>query len=222
MRAVPDDFDNVQALHSPYGAVHGIGGTLSPGEAANPSYGNHMLRPLMVDVRRQEDAYMSPTSLTPSFGGIELGQSGGISSSDMVSPLSSVSNDRYSSGGLLSAASRTSNPHPSQQNSLESPSSLGRPGLRQGPPMHLREPMPRSTSDSLQSPLRTNMSWKSDSFDYSGYHGGNTSSSMADRHQSSYPTGQMGSAAGNALGGFESSSYSGKICVDQSQVKCFC
>ncbi|POR39574.1 Homeobox-leucine zipper protein HDG11 [Tolypocladium paradoxum] len=84
MRAVPDDFDNVQALHSPYGAVHGIGETLSPGEAANPSYGNHMVRPLMVDVRRQEDAYMSPTGLTPSFGGIELGQPGGMGSSDMV------------------------------------------------------------------------------------------------------------------------------------------
>ncbi|PNY27369.1 Homeobox-leucine zipper protein HDG11 [Tolypocladium capitatum] len=197
MRAVPDDFDNVQALHSPYGAVHGIGGTLSPGDAANPSYGNHMLRPLMVDVRRQEDAYMSPTALTPSFGGIDLGQPGGMGGSDMVPPLSSVSNDRYAAGGLLSAPSRTSNPH------------LGRPGPRQGAPMHMRESIPRSTSDSLQSPLRANMSWKSDSFDYSMYQGGNSTSSAADRRQSNYQAGQMGSAAGSALGGFDSSSYSG-------------
>ena len=191
MRAVPDDFDNVQALHSPYGAVHGIGGTLSPGEDANPSYGNHMLRPLMVDVRRQEDAYLSPTGLTPSFGGIELSQSAGLSSSDMASPLSSVSNDRFSASGIQSAAPRTSNPHLSQQSSLESPSHLGRSGLRQGPPMHLRQSIPRSTSDALHSPQRTNLTWKSEAFDYSGYHGRNTASSVGSGHQPGYQTSQI-------------------------------
>ena len=170
-----------------------------------------MLRPLMVDIRRQEDAYMSPTGLTPSFGGIELGQSGGMSSSDMISPLSAVSNERYSAGGIHAAASRASNPHLSRPSSVESPSHLGRPALRQGPPMHLRESIPRSTSDALHSPLRTNTSWKSESFDYSSFHGGNTASSVANRHPSGYQSVQIGSTAGSALGGFESSSYSGQL-----------
>lgn len=61
MRAVPDNFDTIQALHSPYGAVHAFnlpittsaGYSAAAAEAALAStYSNHTMRPLMVDVQR--------------------------------------------------------------------------------------------------------------------------------------------------------------------------
>src|ERR1041384_5885060 len=67
MRAVPDDFDNVQALHSPYGAVHGLGTPMASPVDFSAPYGHEMMRPLMVDVRRQEgeDQHLSPPGLSP-------------------------------------------------------------------------------------------------------------------------------------------------------------
>ncbi|PHH68140.1 hypothetical protein CDD82_806 [Ophiocordyceps australis] len=148
MRAVPEGFDNVQALHSPYGAVHALGG----GPVSSPAepYGNHMLRPLMVDVRRQEDAYMSPTGLTPSFGGIDLGPStaGGGGASDLVSPLSVSSDQRYGSSAPRAAANAAGG---------------AAPGLRSAA-SHIRDAIPRSAPDSLQSPMRGSVS-----FDYNNY-----------------------------------------------------
>lgn len=124
MRAVPDDFDNIQALHSPYGAVHGLGTPMaSPVDfnaaaaaaaAAASPYGDHMMRPLMVDVRRSEnDDHMSPTGLSPAFGSIGFNPSGTMSSSDIMSPLSPTSSSdhhRYSnySSQLSTAGSATS------------------------------------------------------------------------------------------------------------------
>ncbi|PHH58803.1 hypothetical protein CDD81_4369 [Ophiocordyceps australis] len=143
MRAVPEGFDNVQALHSPYGAVHALGG--GPVSSAAEPYGNHMLRPLMVDVRRHDDAYMSPTGLTPSFGGIDLGPSTAASAanaSDLVSPLSVSSDQRYASSASRPAAAPPG------------------PGLRSA----MRDAIPRSAPDSLQSPMRAAVS-----FDYSNY-----------------------------------------------------
>ncbi|CAI4210496.1 unnamed protein product [Parascedosporium putredinis] len=97
MRAVPDDFDNVGALHSPYGAVHGLGTPISsPVDFATPSYAEHMMRggPLMVDVRRAEgEDHMSPTGLSPAFGNIGF-NSGNMSNPDILSPLSPTANDR--------------------------------------------------------------------------------------------------------------------------------
>ncbi|KAM4056223.1 homeobox domain-containing protein [Hirsutella rhossiliensis] len=163
MRAVPDGFDNVQALHSPYGAVHGLAISASPGDAVSAPYGGQMLRPLMVDVRRQEEAYVTSSALTPSFGGIELGQSGGMSE-----PFVYVENAQ-----------------------------------RKRQPPHMRESVGRSTPDSLQSPLRGSMSWKSDSFDYSHYQEAGAASSATDRHPSAYQAGHMGPAPGSGMGGFE-------------------
>ena len=118
MRAVPDTFDSVQALHSPYGAVHGLGTPMaSPVDfaaAAASPYGDHMMRPLMVDVRRAEgDDHMSPSGLSPAFGGIGFNPPGAMSSSDILSPLSPTSSSdhhRYGSysGQLSTAASAAS------------------------------------------------------------------------------------------------------------------
>ncbi|KAL6414068.1 Homeobox-leucine zipper protein ROC3 [Ilyonectria robusta] len=125
MRAVPDNFDNVQALHSPYGAVYGLGTPMpSPGDLGAQSYAQHMIRPLIVDVRRvAPNDHPSPTSLTPGFGGLGFGPAGGISNPDMMSPISPAPNDRYPYGSHFSApmnsSARTSNLFGSQ-NGLES------------------------------------------------------------------------------------------------------
>jgi len=206
MRAVPDDFDNVQALHSPYGAVHGLGTPItSPVDFGTPSYAHDMMRPLMVDVRRTEgDDHMSPTGLSPAFGSIGFSPSGTMSNPDILSPLSPTSNERYGYGNHmstpLSSAPRSSHPF-ARQNSLDASMQMhNRQQIRPLQPLQLRETVSRSRSDNLQSPLRTSMSWKGDSIDYS-YQGGNQSPQLAGRQPSVYQSDQMNN-------GYDSSSYS--------------
>ncbi|KAK6064336.1 Homeobox-leucine zipper protein HDG11 [Seiridium cupressi] len=214
MRAVPDDFDNVQALHSPYGAVHTINTPpITPHvEFGTQSYAEHMMRPLMLDtVRRGDgDANMSPSGLSPSYGGMGFPQSGSMSSSDMLSPLSTSSHDRgyYSShlASPLSSGPRTSNPF-ARQSSLDNGMQMqSRQQIRPLQPLQLRETMSRSRSDTMQSPLRTSMSWKGDAIDY-GYPNSSASPAIGGRHQSVYSSEQGGSTSNNGLS-YESGSYS--------------
>jgi len=215
MRAVPDDFDNVGALHSPYGAVHPLGTPItSPVDFGAASYADHMIRPLMVDVRRPEgEDHLSPTGLSPAFGNIGFSPSGTMSNPDILSPLSPTSNDRYGYSSHLSAplsaGPRTSNPF-ARQNSLDTGMQMHhqRQQIRPLQPLQLRETMSRSRSDNLQSPLRSSMSWKGDSIDYTTYHGGNGSPQLAGRPQSLYPTDSMTNTP-TTLGGYESNNYTG-------------
>jgi hypothetical protein len=212
MRAVPDDFDNVQALHSPYGAVHGLGTPItSPVDFGTPSYAHDMMRPLMVDVRRAEgDDHLSPTGLSPAFGNIGFNPSGTMSNPDILSPLSPTSNDRYGYGSHLStplsAGPRSSHPY-ARQNSLDTSMQMhNRQQIRPLQPLQLRETMSRSRSDNLQSPLRSSMSWKGDAIDYT-YQSGSGSPQMGGRQQSVYQPDQMNSSSGSGLG-YDSNSYS--------------
>lgn len=176
MRAVPDDFDNVQALHSPYGAVHGLGPHMaSPLEFGSQSYAEHMIRPLMIDVRRSDrPTHLPPTGLAQGYGNIGFG-------SNMMSPLSSGPHDRYSytsplSTPPLTGGLSTSNPF-ERQNGMDATNPLH--------PLHLRDPSGRPRAETMLSPLRTGMSWKSDTMDYA-YQGTNTSPNMAQRQQPAY------------------------------------
>jgi len=212
MRAVPDDFDNVQALHSPYGAVHGLGTPItSPVDFGTPSYGHDMMRPLMVDVRRAEgDDHMSPTGLSPAFGSIGFNPSGTMSNPDILSPLSPTSNDRYGYSSHLStplsSGPRTSHPF-ARQNSLDASMQMhNRQQVRPLQPLQLRETMSRSRSDNLQSPLRSSMSWKGDSIDYT-YQSGSHSPQLAGRQPSVYNSDHMNNSTNSGLG-YDSSSYS--------------
>ncbi|KAI1284375.1 hypothetical protein F5Y07DRAFT_1875 [Xylaria sp. FL0933] len=216
MRAVPDDFDNVQALHSPYGAVHPLGTPITPPvDFGSSSFTDHIMRPLLVDtMRRDNDDHLSPTGLSPAFGSIGFTPSGAMTSSDILSPLSPSSNDRgyYSShlSSPLGGSSRASNPF-GRQNSLDTGAQLhsqSRQHIRPLQPLSLRETMSRSRSDNLQSPLRSSMSWKGDSIDYAGYSGGGSSSSPggAGRHTSVYQSDPSGSSAGGTLG-YDTGSY---------------
>ncbi|RYC63452.1 hypothetical protein CHU98_g2738 [Xylaria longipes] len=204
MRAVPDDFDNVQALHSPYGAVHALGAPITPPvDFGSSSYTDHIIRPLLVDtMRRDNDDHLSPTGLSPAFGSIGFTPSGTMGSSDILSPLSPSSNDRgYYSSHLtspLGGSSRASNPF-ARQNSLDTGvqmHSQSRQHIRPLQPLSLRETMSRSRSDNLQSPLRSSMSWKGDSIDYATYSAGGSSPGGTGRHTSVYPSDTIGSSAG--------------------------
>ena len=217
MRAVPDDFDNVQALHSPYGAVHGLGTPItSPVDFGASSYADHMMRPLMVDVRRSDgDDHLSPTGLSPAFGSIGFNPSATLSNPDILSPLSPSSNDRYGYSSLsspLSAGPRTSNPFaPRSLDSTMQPNySHPRQAIRPLQPLQLRETMNRSRSDTLQSPLRTSMSWKGDSIDYTTYHGGNGSPQMGGGQPGMYQQDRMGGSSTGGMTGYDSSNYSGE------------
>lgn len=207
MRAVPDDFDNVQALHSPYGAVHGLGSPMgSPvgyGHGPGP-YGDHLMRnPLVVDVRRAEGGdSMSSTGLSPAFNGIGFSSSASMSNPDLLSPLSHPeSGERYDYNGQLtplSASAPRSGLSPMHSHHARQP-------VRPLQPLQLRDTIHRSRSDNLQSPLRSSMSWKGDSIDYTSYHAGSGSPQQqplsgraASVYQPPEPT---------SMGGYESSNY---------------
>ncbi|KAM0332992.1 hypothetical protein ACHAQA_001649 [Verticillium albo-atrum] len=213
MRAVPDDFDNVQALHSPYGAVHGLGAPMaSPVDFGSSAYAEHMMRPLMVDVRRSEgEDHMSPTGLSPAFGNIGFNASASLSSPDILSPMSPAANDhRYGYSSHLSPTSAGHRPTSTfgRQASLDQSMMHGRQHARPLQPLHLRETLSRSRSDNLQSPLRSGMSWKGDAIDYTSYPGGSTSPQMSGRQQSVYQAEQLGSSAPGSGLGYDSTSYS--------------
>jgi hypothetical protein len=212
MRAVPDDFDNVQALHSPYGAVHGIGTPMQSPVDYSQNYGDPGMgmRPLMVDtMRRQEhEEHMSPTGLSPAFGHV-----GFQGTPDMLSPLSLGGGDRYYSSHLANPAG-TGTRNSTIYNRHNSMDSYGMQTSRQGSrplqPLQLRETMSRSRSESLQSPLRSSMSWKGDSIDYASYPPpGGQSPSNNGRQPSIYQGDQSGGNAVNQQQ-YDNSTYPSK------------
>lgn len=215
MRAVPDDFDNVQALHSPYGAVHGVGTPMgSPAGFGPGGYSDHMMRgSLVVDVRRAEGGdTMSSTGLSPAFGSIGFNSSASMSNPELMSPMSHDSS-RYDYSGQLTPMSngpRTSNPftrQPSLDSGMSMHSQHARQPVRPLQPLQLRETLNRSRSDSLQSPLRSSMSWKGDSIDYTSYQAGGSHSPqpLSGRAASAYHPQEP-----TTLGGYESSAYASK------------
>ena len=226
MRAVPDDFDNVQALHSPYGAVHNLGGTpiSSPVDFGTSAYAEHMMRPLMVDTMRRPEGedHLSPTGLTPGFGSIGFPSAGGLSNPDILSPLSPPS-DRggyYSSlTSPLGSGPRSSNPY-NRQNSMDSGSQMaGRQAIRPLQPLHLRDTLTRSRSENLHSPLRSSMSWKGDSIDYNSYHHGSGGSpTLSARQQSMYQPEPMSGSSSSGIG-YESGTYTSKSTYSYTSTK---
>lgn len=210
MRAVPEDFDNIQALHSPYGAMNGIGAPLAAAsELGNAPYGEHMGRPLVVDVRRPEsEDNISPTGLTPAFDGVGFSHHGGHTT-DMMPNISSATSDRsHFANHLQNSVGPRPRPTPNAfPGRLDNGAQFGQPGMRPLQPLHLRDTTPRPRADSLHSPLRANMSWKGETLDYSHYPMGNSASPpLPDRQQPMYPMASPsnGSAPNYGTDGFSS------------------
>ena len=122
------------------------------------------------------------------------------------------SGDRYYSSHLsspLSAGSRGTSIF-DRHNSLSSLPHVGH-NSRPLQPLQLRETMSRSRSESLQSPLRSSMSWKGESIDYSNYQVGQQSPQLAGRQQSVYrPDQNSGTNNSNTnINQFDGNAYSG-------------
>lgn len=168
-----------------------------------------MMRPLMVDVRRNDnDDHLSPTGLTPGFGGIGMGHSNGMNSSELMSPMTPTSGDRYQFGGQmaapLSAGSRLSGPFSGRHNNIDTTLHMSRQNMRPLQPLHLRDPLTRSRSETIHSPLRTSMSWKGDSMSYSTYPTPTSTSDMTVRQHPVYDSSQMNASSHNGQATFDS------------------
>ena len=157
-RALPEDFDMSQALHSPYGGQAIMGTPLaSPVSYAPPYTEAPYVRPLMMDsIRRQsEDDSTSPLSLHSTYSSNFYTPP----ASDNVSPISTTSDRHYGSlNGQQSA----------QRNPLLRSSSFSPGGYQhhQIPRLQIQDRVGRSRAESLNSPLRSSITYSAESLDY--------------------------------------------------------
>ena len=162
MRAVPDDFDNIRALHSPYGAVPGRPTPAQSPGGYRPSLNDHLIRPLTLDTTRryENESLNSSTSFGSEYhhGGFQASRP--TNNQDLLSPLSLDS--QFPS--LLSSP---------VSGGPQSPDSLSRRNSvhtrQQLKPLQIRDTVSRARSQSIQSPLRISMSWKGETLDYNSY-----------------------------------------------------
>ncbi|KAF9631574.1 Homeobox [Lasiodiplodia theobromae] len=160
-RALPDDFDMTQALHSPFGtAGHGVGTPMaSPATNFSPSFpeGN-MVRPLSLDsIRRYpEGPQMSPAGVPPPFGGYSFTPP--QSATDTSSPVSATGEPNpFAYSQSMEGSPRRPNPF---VGAVPSPAPF--PQYSQVPRLQLHDRVARARAESLCSPLRTSMSYSND------------------------------------------------------------
>jgi hypothetical protein len=159
-RALPDDFDMAQALHSPFGNHHGLGTPLaSPGSYA-PSYSeSNMMRPLSIDTLRRGplDNHISPTGISPAFGGFTFTPP--QSATDTLSPVSAHGDSPFGfNSAPLDSSPRTSNPF-----SMPVSAPQGYAAQHSIPRLTLHaDRIARSRAESLSSPLRSSMNYNND------------------------------------------------------------
>lgn len=150
---------------------------------------------------------MSPTGLSPAFGNIGFSTSASLSNPDLLSPLSPSPGDHRYGYGSHTSGSLTPGARPThtfgRQTTLDNSMLQSRQTARPLQPLHLRESMTRSRSDNLHSPLRTGMSWKGDSIDYTTYAADGTSPPMTGRQQSMYQGGDNGMTGPSSSSGID-------------------
>jgi hypothetical protein len=155
-RALPDDFDMAQALHAPFGNTHGLGTPLaSPAAFAQGFPEGTMMRPLSIDTLRRGtlDSHMSPTGISPAFGGFTFTPP--QSATDTLSPVSAHESTFGFPSAPLDSSPRSSNPFSipvSAPTSYSSQHSISRLALH-------ADRITRTRAESLNSPLRTSMSY---------------------------------------------------------------
>lgn len=187
MRAVPEGFDNAQALHSPYGSTQGIGDPIASPIAYQHLPHQPTLRPLVVDTMQRHDVpeHMSPSGVSPAFNQVNFAASLGTNA--MISPLSSSASDRYypsQNTSPISVRPRSANPF-LRQGSTDSYNSHSHQSQGRPLPLPLTQTMSRNRSDSLQSPLRSSMSWVGDEYQAMARSG------LSNRQQSTYQPGEV-------------------------------
>ncbi|KAF2788971.1 hypothetical protein K505DRAFT_254353 [Melanomma pulvis-pyrius CBS 109.77] len=156
-RALPEDFDMTQALHSPFGSTHGLGTPLSSPGSYTPGFpeGN-MMRPLSIDTLRRGpmDSHISPTGISPAFGGFTFTPP--QSATDTLSPVSAHEGSPFGfPSAPLDGSPRTSNPF-----SMSMSTSPAYAAHHSIPRLSLHaDRVARSRAESLSSPLRSSMSY---------------------------------------------------------------
>ncbi|KAF2267934.1 hypothetical protein CC78DRAFT_541162 [Lojkania enalia] len=156
-RALPEDFDMTQALHSPFGNTHGLGTPLtSPGSYTPGFPEGNMMRPLSIDTLRRGpvDSHISPTGISPAFGGFTFTPP--QSATDTLSPVSTHEGSPFGfSSAHLEDNSRRSNPF-----SMSMSASPAYAAHHSIPRLSIHaDRVGRSRAESLSSPLRASMSY---------------------------------------------------------------
>lgn len=155
-RALPDDFDMAQALHAPFGNAHGLGTPLtSPAGFGQGFPEGAMMRPLSIDTLRRAtlESHMSPSGISPAFGGFTFTPP--QSATDTLSPVSAHDSPFAFPSAPLDTSPRTSNPFSipvSTPTSYSSQHTIPRLALH-------AERITRTRAGTLDSPLRTSMSY---------------------------------------------------------------
>ncbi|ORY02927.1 hypothetical protein BCR34DRAFT_492813 [Clohesyomyces aquaticus] len=157
-RALPEDFDMAQALHSPFGSTHGLGTPLnSPGSYTPGFPEGNMMRPLSIDTLRRGpmDSHMSPTGISPAFGGFTFTPP--QSATDTLSP---VSNGHDGSPFGFPPSQMEGSPRRSNPFSMSVSTSPAYAAHHSIPRLSIHaDRVARSRAESLSSPLRTSMSY---------------------------------------------------------------
>ncbi|GAB7323532.1 hypothetical protein MBLNU13_g07040t1 [Cladosporium sp. NU13] len=164
-RALPDNFDMTQALHSPFGAPTSNLGTPMPSPSAFSHFGSdgNAIRPLTLDtLRRVPDyehfntQYSSPSGMNTGVGA--YGFTPPQSATETISPGSAVS--EISPFGMHSRHPQESPRRPPYGfNAAHASSYYG--SHAQVSRLHVHDRFSRPISESVSSPLRTSMSYSS-------------------------------------------------------------
>jgi hypothetical protein len=166
-RALPEDFDITQALHSPYVGQQAMGTPLGSPVTYLPYGEAGVIRPLAHDgMRRQseDESTNSPISMGSAYGNF-FTPPGSAPTSENLSPISATS-ERGHFGGIphsQSTSPRYTNPF--VRSSSFSTAYHPNPHI---PRLHLQDRMVRNRAESLGSPLRSSMSYTGNALDYGG------------------------------------------------------
>ena len=164
-RALPEDFDMTQTLHSPFGSLPQPYSTpLASPSSYTSTFAEGGIRPLLIDeFRRQgeDDATISPISMSSAYGNLYT-PPGSIPASENLSPISPIS-ERFNpmSSSISQTSPRGANPFRSNSfSALYAPQHI--------PKLHSHERVSRTRAESLASPLRASMSYSANALDYGG------------------------------------------------------
>lgn len=157
-RALPEDFDMTQALHSPFGSTTGTVGTPlpSPGNYTPSFPEGNMIRPLNLEGLRRgpEPSHMSPTGITPAFGSFNFTPT--QSGAEALSPVSAhTESPAFNYSPIEHGSPRRNHPFLGSVNS----GPVYSPHHPHVPRLQIHDRLGRSRSESLQSPLRTSISY---------------------------------------------------------------
>ncbi|CZT16069.1 uncharacterized protein RCC_01909 [Ramularia collo-cygni] len=191
-RALPDDFDTTQALHSPFGAQPPIMSASTSSLGSFSTYGDHAsIRPLALDTTRAlveydqyNSSYASPTGVSPALGAFAF-------------------TPPHSSSGHISPGSSHSMPPYAMQHQAAYESSrrgaIGLPALETGygPMNNLQRAPPheqitRTSSETTSSPLPTSVSHPNIQSHMFPDRSSSFSGHMAYDHQRSHPPRSLG------------------------------